>query len=79
MTDIGDLLLTTFISKTELATLRKSHAAHKGWCGWYRGEIAILEARLKKAKSFAWESTNRERLIIAGWTPPPALESDSGH
>ena len=33
---------TTFISKAELAKLRKSQAAYRGWCARYRREIERL-------------------------------------
>ncbi len=60
---------TTFISKTELATLRKSHAALRGWCGRYRGEIERLEAGLRHVqRHFGSAAQSRE---IAHWALHP--------
>ena len=41
---------TTFISKAELAHLRKSHAALRGWCGWYRREIGGHKKMIARQK-----------------------------
>ena len=57
---------TTFISKAELAHLRKSHAALRGWCGRYRREIEaerrkanILTGRLQFQKEMTQEFSDR--------------------